>query len=136
MVDDGVNLDLFSPSHADPAYLARNFGLKDRLLVGIVGRLSAFKHIDDFLNIVSRMPPAMEQAVMFVIVGEWDNAEYRDQISETVRRLGIASRVAIVGRIPDSDAPNLLSSLDLLVTLSGGSVMFEAMALRKPVLSI
>ena len=100
LVDDGVNLDLFSPSHADPTYLARNFGLKDRLLVGIVGRLSAFKHIDDFLNIVSRMPPAMEQAVMFVIAGKWDNAEYRDQISETVRRLGIASRVAIVGRIP------------------------------------
>ena len=136
LVDDGVNLDLFNPSHADPTYLARNFGLKDRLLVGIVGRLSAFKHIDDFLNIVSRMPPATEQAVMFVIAGKWDNAEYRDQISETVRRLGIASRVAIVGRIPDSDAPKLLSSLDLLVTLSGGSVMFEAMAMRKPVLSI
>jgi glycosyltransferase involved in cell wall biosynthesis len=32
--------------------------------------------------------------------------------------------------------PKLLSSLDVLVSMSGGSVMFEAMAMGKPVLSI
>jgi glycosyltransferase involved in cell wall biosynthesis len=136
LIDDGVDLNLFSPSQADPAYLSRNFGLKDRLLVGIVGRLSAFKRIRDFLDIVSRMPPDTEKALTFVVAGAWENAEYRGQIEEMVRRLGIASRVAFIGRIPDADAPKLLSSLDLLVTLSGGSVMFEAMAMNKPVLSI
>ena len=136
LIDDGVNLELFGPPRADPSYLARNFGLHAHLLVGIVGRLSAFKRIHDFLNIVSRLPPEFYQSVMFVIAGGWESAEYRHQIDEAVRRLGITSRVRFIGRFPDADAPKLLSSLDLLVTLSGGSVMFEAMAMRKPVLSI
>lgn len=136
LIDDGVNLELFDPLQADPGYLARNFGLRGQVLVGVVGRLSAFKRIHDFLHIVSRLPPEFKQTAVFVIVGEWESAEYRHQIEEDVRRLGLESRIRFIGRCSDNLVPKLLSSLDLLVTLSGGSVMFEAMAMCKPVLSM
>jgi glycosyltransferase involved in cell wall biosynthesis len=136
LIDDGVDLNLFSPSQADSTYLARTFGMHDDLLVGVVGRISEFKRVHDFLEIISRMPPESDRSVNFVVVGDWEDAPYHRRIDEAVARLRLAHRVRFIGRLPDSHAPQLLSSLDLLVTLSGGSVMFEAMAMGTPVMSI
>ena len=55
-------------------------------------------------------------------------------MQEAVQRLGLQGRVVFTGHC--QDMPRAMASLDLLVTMSGGSVMFEAMACAKPVLSV
>lgn len=136
LIDDAVNLSLFTAAHADTSYIQRNFGIQGPLLVGVVGRISAFKKICEFLGAVRRLPSEVLGMTEFVIAGEWDSSEYRQHVEAEVSRLALMDRVHFIGRCSSDLMPKLLSSLDLLVTLSGGSVMFEAMAMRKPVLSI
>ena len=49
-------------------------------------------------------------------------------------RAGLEASVVLAGRV--DDMPGLLGALDIVATLSGGSVMFEAMASGKAVLSV
>jgi glycosyltransferase involved in cell wall biosynthesis len=136
LIDDAVDLTLFSSEHADPIYFDKRFGINGRPLIGLVGRLSPFKRVAEFLEIVGRLPLEVRSAASFVIAGQWESDAYRNLIEQDVVRLGLQQCVHFVGRCPSSEMPQLLSSLDLLVTLSGGSIMFEAMAMGKPVLSI
>ena len=71
-----------------------------------------------------------------MIAGEWDGSAYRHEVESVVFRLHLEHRVHFIGRCPSRLMPKLLSNLDVLVTMSGGSTMFEAMAMSKPVLSI
>ena len=136
LIDDAVNLDLFAPAHADASYIRRNFGIDGSLLVGLVSRLSPFKRVCEFLDIIHALPLEVDNFVHFVVVGEWDNADYQRQVESAVIRLQLELRVHFIGRCPSRLMPSVLSGLDVLVTLSGGSTMFEAMAMGKAVLSI
>src|SRR5688572_19921303 len=40
LIDDAVDLTLFSSEHADPIYFDKRFGINGRPLIGLVGRLS------------------------------------------------------------------------------------------------
>jgi glycosyltransferase involved in cell wall biosynthesis len=136
LIDDAVDLGLFDPGRSEPDYVRRNFGIESSLLVGIVGRMSAFKRICEFLDAVRALPPDVAASMRVVVAGDWDNADYRREVEARVHRLGLAERVHFIGRCPSDLMPKLLSSLDVLVTMSGGSIMFEAMAMSRPVLSI
>jgi glycosyltransferase involved in cell wall biosynthesis len=136
LVDDAVDLQLFDPEQADPSYIQRSFGINGRRLVGLVGRLSPFKRVSEFIDILTRLPPSVVATVDFVIAGEWDTAKYRERVKAQVRGSGLEPRIHFVGHCPSHHMPQMLSGLDLLVTLSGGSTMFEAMAMSTPVLSI
>lgn len=136
LIDDAVDLSLFAPSRADPSHIRRNFGIEAPLLVGVVGRMSAFKQISEFLRAFQRLPADVAASTRVVIAGEWDNDAYRREVMAEVAKLGLADRVHVIGRCPSDLMPQLLSSLDLLATLSGGSIMFEAMAMGRPVVSI
>jgi len=136
LIDDAVDLALFAPEQSEPGYLRRNFGVDGRLVVGVVGRISAFKRICEFLGAVRQLPSDVASSTRIIVVGDWDSADYRREVETEVRRLELAERVHFVGRCPSDLMPKLLSSLDVLVTLSGGSIMFEAMAMSRPVLSI
>jgi glycosyltransferase involved in cell wall biosynthesis len=136
LIDDAVNLELFDPKHADPSYIRRSFGIEGSLLVGFAGRLSSFKRVCDFLDIIKRLPADLTNSTHCVIAGEWDNPQYRREVERALVGLDLEQRVHFIGRCPSRFMPNWLSSLDLLVTMSGGSTMFEAMAMNKPVLSI
>ncbi|MCC6887589.1 MAG: glycosyltransferase family 4 protein [Hyphomicrobiales bacterium] len=136
LVDDAVDLSLFCSERADPTYVERHFGIGGKPLIGFVGRLSPFKRVAEFLEVVHRLPPDIRAAANFVIVGQWESTAYRELIMQAVTRLGLQQKVHFLERCPSEDMPQLLSSLDLLVTLSGGSIMFETMAMGKTVLSI
>lgn len=136
LIDDAVNLELFNSANADPSYVPCSFGIKGPLLVGFAGRLSSFKRVCDFLDIIKRLPADLTNSTDFVIAGEWDSPEYRREVERALVGLDPKPRVHFIGRCPSRFMPKWLSSLDVLVTLSGGSTMFEAMAMNKPVLSI
>jgi glycosyltransferase involved in cell wall biosynthesis len=135
IIDDAVDLRLFSRERAASGFLSRRFGVGEELKVGIVGRITPFKQIDAFVKAVAALPPALYARARFLVVGAWAEPEYRQTIESYVSRLGLGSKVTFLGRIED-EIPSLLADLDLLVTFSGGSVMFEAMAMGTPVLSV
>ena len=67
------------------------------------------------------------------MVGQPLEADYYQRIRHMVSSNGLAERVVFTDR--REDMPAVLASLDVLVTLSGGSVMIEAMACGTAVIS-
>ena len=69
----------------------------------------------------------------FFVIGETHEQAYDRHVRQYAVENGLADRVIFTGR--RDDIPDVLASLDVLVTLSGGSVMIEAMACGTPVVS-
>ena len=67
------------------------------------------------------------------MVGKVHCQEYHRQVVDFIRANDLGDRVVLTGE--RNDMAHVLNSLDMLVSLSGGSVMFEAMSCAKPVLS-
>jgi len=135
VIDDAVDVGMFTPERAEPGFLKRRFGIGDGIKVGIVGRITPFKRIIEFVEAVAALPGEARRQARFVIIGAWNEPEYREAVEALVARLGLGEEVIFVGRVED-EIPAVLADLDLLVTFSGGSVMFEAMAMETPVLSV
>jgi glycosyltransferase involved in cell wall biosynthesis len=132
LIDDSVDISRFDP--AAVAETERKRG--DACVVGFVGRISPFKAVLEFLDILSRLPAPARERVRVVVAGEWEEPEYARRVAARLGELALTRQVCLVGRLPAEKMPEFLAGIDLLATLSGGSVMFEAMAMAKPVLSI
>jgi glycosyltransferase involved in cell wall biosynthesis len=87
----------------------------------------------DFLKAAEQIMRDSTRSVSFFLVGEVCSHSYFKQISRFVDKNGLKRHVVVTGR--RDDMPQVLSSLDIIVSLSGGTVMFEAMACGKPVIS-
>lgn len=103
-----------------------------KLVVGMVGRVEPFKRVLEFAEAIARVPAEVDAS--FVLIGATARQDYVDAVRARLAQLGLGDRVRFAGRRDDMAA--VLSGLDLLVTFSGGSVMFEAMACGVPVLSV
>lgn len=137
LIDDGVDLGAFDPCHVTPDFLARQYGLAPApLVVGMVGRIARSKRNRAFLDIIAKLPPEHQHATRFVMVGEREKSDYGARVERAAAQFNLAERVHLLPRCPNRLMPSLLGSLDLLVTLSGGSVMFQAMAVGTPVMSV
>ena len=133
LVDDAVDLQRFAPE-VDGTAFRRQWGVGARLAVGLVGRLDPFKRVLEFLEMAAAAERMLPGAALYLLVGATGPRQYMRQIDQTIARLGLSGRVILTGRV---DAmPEAIAGLDILATFSGGSVMFEAMACAKPVLSV
>ena len=101
--------------------------------MGIVGRVRASKRQFDFLQTTARMIRDQAADATFFVIGEVRDRDYQRRIEQFATDNRLGERVIFTGR--REDMPEVLSSLDVLVTLSGGSVMMEAMACGTPVIS-
>jgi L-malate glycosyltransferase len=90
-----------------------------------------FKKTVEFVDVASRVSASLD--VTFVCIGATARCDYVRDLQRTIEDRSMQDRVVLTGRI--DDMPAVLSGLDLLVTLSGGSVMFEAQACGVAVLS-
>jgi glycosyltransferase involved in cell wall biosynthesis len=68
----------------------------------------------------------------FLMIGDIKDQAYSSQIAGFVEAHGLADRIHFTGR--REDMPEVLAGLDVLVSLSGGSVRYEAMMCGVPVL--
>ncbi len=101
--------------------------------VGLVGRVEEFKKVRDFVHLAGNVLKTGLK-VKFFIVGEMQRNEYGASVEGDVRAMGRENDIIFTGR--RNDMPAVLAGMDVLVTLSGGSVMFEAQAAGTAVLSI
>jgi len=134
MIDDAVDLEKFSPDAAGHQAFREAQIPAGLLAVGLAGRIEPFKRILEFLDVVGLVKEKAPGRAVFLLMGEPGPADYMRRVHERIEKLQIADCVRLLNRRSDMSA--VLAALDVLVTMSGGSVMFEAMATAKPVLSV
>ncbi len=135
VIDDAVDLDRFRPNRAaGEEFLQKKFGVRGEATIGLVGRIEPFKRVTEFLEVVAPLARSATRRMKVLIVGQPKDDNYHRTVLETTNRLGLANHVTFTGRCNDMEL--IMAGLDILVTMSGGSTMFEAMACATPVLSV
>lgn len=112
--------------------LKKEFDLHDQVLFGIVGRVYKTKKQFEYIKAAERL---LNQGInaKFFIIGRVDNEKYHQELVEYINNHHLTNDILFTGH--RQDMPEIINSLDILVSLSGGSVMYEAMALGKTVIS-
>ncbi|HEY81485.1 MAG TPA: glycosyltransferase family 4 protein [Caldilineae bacterium] len=139
VIYDAVDTDQFSPM-VDGSSLRRAWGVAEEdVLVGVVGRISAWKGQDFFLRAFARAAREHPR-VKAVIAGDVVPGEdwRREALQRLSRDLGVANRVLWPGY--HENAAELMAALDILALPSTrpepfGMVVIEAMAAGKPVIA-
>ena len=130
---NGIDASRFQ-APADPAGVRSSLGVPEGApLAGLVGRISAQKRVDVFLEAareaLSRIPQAR-----FLVIG---TGELSDEMKSTAARLNLDSKVVFTGATEKVDS--LMAALDLLVLTSDfegfPNVIMEAMAAGRPVVA-
>jgi glycosyltransferase involved in cell wall biosynthesis len=133
VIFDGVNLAEFTPGRAEPNVLHRDFPQARGTLIGLVGQIKAPKRQLEFLQMARRLVQSGEKDATFFVIGDPYEDSYHRRVRRYAAESGLGSRVVFVEH--RDDMPDVLAALDVLVSLSGGSVMIEAMACGTPVVS-
>jgi len=132
-IHDSVDLSLFRPVDNQEKVLRQDYSPFGNVLVGIVGRIDPSKHQLVFLQAVEQVVRKSDKNITFFLIGEVHHLGYFEQLKRFIIERGLDKQVIFSGR--RNDIPQVLNSLDILVSLSGGSVMFEAAACGKAVIS-
>ena len=104
-------------------------------VVGIVGRIEPFKRQKTFVEIAAQVAARCENVRFHIIGAALETPEHRTyqrEVRKLVAELHLNERLVFTGH--RTDMPKAMQELDLLVTLSAGSVIAEAMAAGKPVI--
>ncbi|MFT7227663.1 MAG: peptidoglycan L-alanyl-D-glutamate endopeptidase CwlK [Methylophilaceae bacterium] len=131
IIYDSVDESFFGESNA--CILKKEFSLSDQILFGVVGRIYSSKKQLEFIKSAKILIDEGVNTVFFII-GKVDDIDYYKQLREYVLDNNLSDKVIFLGH--RDDMVDVLSSLDVLVSFSGGSVMYEAMALSKTVISV
>ncbi len=132
-IHDSVDLGIFRPENNNGNVLRRDFPAIGNVLVGLIGRIAPSKRQLVFLQAAERVIRDSGKSVTFFLIGENHNPDYFEKLKKFVRKNGLNKKVIFTDR--RDDIQQVLNSLDILVSLSGGSVMFEAAACGKTVIS-
>ncbi len=146
---NSVDISKFSCNASKENVLKRDFSLNG-LLVGIVGRLEPGKRQEYFIRAAAKVIQHRQERntdsdesesvnVNFLIIGDEpppdqkrkNSGFYVRELKKLIAELDIADYVVFTGF--RTDIPDVMASLDVLVSASGGTVMVEAMAAGKPV---
>jgi len=133
IIEDATDAARFAPRGDAP--LRREWpALAGRVLCGLVGRIEPFKRQLDFLRASAPVVRA-GHPLACVVAGapNRDWPRYVRNVHAWPNRYGAGVPVVFTGARTDIEA--VIGSLDVLVTLSGGSVMLEAMASGVPVIT-
>jgi len=107
----------------------------EEYVVGIVGRIEPFKRQKSFVEIAAKVAAQTDNIRFYIIGAALDTPAHRAYNREThqlVAKYQLREIVHFTGH--RTDMPKVMQELDLLVTLSAGSVIAEAMAAGKPVI--
>ena len=129
IIYNGVVLSEFTCDIPKANVLLRDFEPLGDLLVGIVGRIEPFKRQKEFLQAAVEVLK-VRQDVTFSLIGashaELGQGAYLEEIQHFIREYDIAKDIVFTGF--RTDMPDVMASLDILVSASAGTVMIEAMA--------
>lgn len=127
VVRNCVDLSAFQPT-SEPTH-------STEYVVGIVGRIEPFKRQKAFVEIVAKVVAQYKEIKFYIIGSALETPEHRiyeREVLQLIAKYGLQECVHFTGH--RTDMPKAMQELDLLVTLSAGSVIAEAMAAGKPVI--
>ena len=127
VVRNCVDLSVFQPAPVNAP--------SAEYVVGIVGRIEPFKRQKAFVEIASKVTTRCKKVKFHIIGAALDTPEHRayeQEVRQLVAKRHLQESVHFAGH--RTDMPKAMQELDLLVTLSAGSVIAEAMAVGKPVI--
>jgi glycosyltransferase involved in cell wall biosynthesis len=125
-VNDAVDLKNFNiGKRADNNILRRDFDIEGKTVIGIAGRIEPDKKQFEFLEI-ARDLIRINPDVKFIIIGDMKNQLYYNQMQDFINKNRLQDSVHFTGG--RKDISDVLAGLDILVSLSGGSIRYEAMA--------
>lgn len=132
VIPNGIPIAAFKVGH-DREAIRASYGCRpDDLIVGVVGRQTALKGMDDFLRTAAAML-RREPRVRFWVVGSGEDLPRHASLA---RSLGIGDRVTFWG--DRTDLPSLYAAMDLYLVTSRwesfGLAVLEAMAAGVPIL--
>jgi glycosyltransferase involved in cell wall biosynthesis len=132
LIHDAVDQNLFVPTNRRPGEnaLRRKYGTNGNVLVGIVGRVEPCKEQLAFAEIAKEVL-ARTRNVTFLVIGKVRDLDYHTEMMTYMRDHDLLDHIHFAGR--REDMPQVLAGLDVLVSLSGGSVRYEAMMCGTPV---
>jgi len=107
-------------------------------VVGMVGRMQAWKGVHTFIRAFSYIRDAHPDAHGVIVGGKHPlEPDYAEQVDELIRDLGLEASISRVGHQPN--VPRWMQAMDVVVHASDsepfGMVIIEAMALQKPVVA-
>lgn len=132
---NGIDIERWSRSHAQPV-LRKELGLDDGdLLVGTVARITYDKDFPTFFEVARRVSSRLPK-VKFVIVGDGYGDEL-EQAKRDVAALGLEHTVYFTGHRTDLTHIYVSFDLFLMTSLTEGlpNTALEAMAMELPVVS-
>jgi glycosyltransferase involved in cell wall biosynthesis len=132
VIPNGVDTDLFDPTHYDRDNERRRWGLvRDRPVITYIGRLSAEKQPLEFLALARAL---VDTRAQFVVVGD---GPQRDAVATRLKEPDLRKRVHWLKQVPPESIPSLLAATDALAITSAVEglpiVMLEALAMGVPV---
>lgn len=105
---------------------------QDGTVIAFVGRLTEIKQPLAAIDVLSRLPDEFR----LVVVGD---GPLRERVDRAIQERGLADRVRRYGELPHQDTLELLAAVDTLLLTSQKeaypTVVFEALALKKPVVA-
>ena len=122
-----VDLSAFQPTSAKAN--------SEEYVVGMVGRIEPFKRQKLFVEIAAKVAAQTDQVRFHIVGAALDtpaHRAYNREVHQLVAKHRLHGTVHFIGH--RTDMPKAMQELDLLVTLSAGSVIAEAMATGKPVI--
>ena len=135
----GIPVRLVAARRGSGAVTRQTIACNGSPLVGIVGRLEAWKGQDVFLRAAARVSAEHPGAVFAVVGGglPGKETEYAGRLQTLVEELGLAGRVQFPGHA--QDVFPWFDALDVCVHATHGEpfglVLVEAMALGKPLVA-
>ncbi len=130
-----VDLSAFKSTGVNQNTLRDEFPLR-QFVIGMAGRIEPFKRQKEFVKIASHIIKARQDVSFLIIGGTQPNPKhlaYERELRQLISKLNLTDYVICTGH--REDMPAVMQGLDLLVTLSAGSVIPEAMAAGKPVIA-
>lgn len=138
VIHNGVTLEPLAETSAGQGGLREKVGAADGLLIGIVGRVEAYKGHEDIIFAMARLSETERRQLKLVVVG----AGAEDEVSRLrvlAQNLGVAPQVHFLGYVPGASI-DLIAQLDLLIVATRsfegfGLTLAEAMHAGTPILA-
>lgn len=136
-VHNAVRVQGQHPSAADVAAFRAKFGLEDKLVIAIGGRLHEQKGVNQLLQMLARLSARFAN-LRLIVMGKKD--VYEREFKQTAERLGVAPLVVSTGWLDGLELQCAYAATDVFVTPSicfdtFGMVNLEAMEHSKPVVA-
>ena len=127
VIPNGIDLEMYKPLEK---------GITDNIILGMQGRMVAFKDHITLLHAFSiiKQQPALK--LKLIIAGD---GEYKTVLEEKVKELGISAEVEFTGILDQHALVTFIQSLDIYIHASLGETMstaiMQAMACKKAIIA-